>query len=363
MNIAFFIAHPSQYYLFRESIKHLSENNNIYLIYFEKDVIPDLIKGDSLSVKKFKIKKTKRLNKFNFLISFIKKEIELYKILKENSIDVILGSSIAIAHVAKMIGAKSIIFTEDDINVISISAKIGYPFVDNIISPIVCDLGKWEKKSIKYPGYQKLAYLHPKIFEPNYEIASKYIGKDINNFFLIRFSNLTAHHDIGIRGLSDEIASRLIEYLSRYGRLFISSEKKLEEKFENYRLKVDPIDIHHILSFSKLLISDSQSMSVEAAMLGVPSIRISDFAGKISVLEELEHKYNLTFGIKPRNTQMVFNIIEDIMSAADNLFKQRCKIMLNDKINVSQFIIWLISNYPDSVELIRKEIKIYEKFK
>ena len=40
-------------------------------------------------------------------------------------------------------------------------------------------------------------------------------------------------------------------------------------------------------------------MAVEAAMLGTPSLRFNDFAGKIGVLEELEHKYELTFAIPP----------------------------------------------------------------
>ena len=30
---------------------------------------------------------------------------------------------------------------------------------------------------------------------------------------------------------------------------------------------------HHILNFAEMLISDSQSMSVEAAMIGTPSIK------------------------------------------------------------------------------------------
>jgi uncharacterized protein len=71
--------------------------------------------------------------------------------------------------------------------------------------------------------------------------------------------------------------------------------------------------MHHVLANASLLISDSQSMSVEAAMLGVPSLRFSSFAGKISVLEELEHKYKLTFGIDPSSPNKLLFKIEDII--------------------------------------------------
>ena len=39
-----------------------------------------------------------------------------------------------------------------------------------------------------------------------------------------------------------------------------------------------------------MLVCDSQSMTVEAAILGIPSIRYSDFSGRIGVLEELEKR-------------------------------------------------------------------------
>ena len=57
--------------------------------------------------------------------------------------------------------------------------------------------------------------------------------------------------------------------------------------------------MHHILAYAKLIISDSQTMTAESAVLGVPSLRINTFVGKISYLEELEYVYGLTFGFLP----------------------------------------------------------------
>ena len=112
---------------------------------------------------------------------------------------------------------------------------------------------------------------------------------------------MTAHHDVGIKGLTVELVKQVIQIAERKGyTVFISSEAHLDESLLSYQLKINQNDIHPLMAFASLLISDSQSMSVESAMLGVPSIRFSDFAGRISVLEELENVYQLTFGVKTK---------------------------------------------------------------
>lgn len=114
------------------------------------------------------------------------------------------------------------------------------------------------------------------------------------------------------------------------------------------------MDIHHVMAYATILISDSQSMSHEAAMLGVPSIRYNDFAGRISVLEELETKYHLTFGISPDQTDKVFVKISELLSY-QNLYEEfqyRRQLMLNDKIDVTAFITWFLENYPKSRKIM-----------
>ena len=123
--------------------------------------------------------------------------------------------------------------------------------------------------------------------------------------------------------------------------------------------------MHHLLSFSKFFISDSQSMSVEAAILGVPSIRVSTFAGKISVLEELEHKYELTFGVKPENPDMIFKILKKLFknkSLSQNIINKR-NVMIREKIDVSAFLYWFIESYPHSVQKMKNNNNYQYRFK
>jgi predicted glycosyltransferase len=60
--------------------------------------------------------------------------------------------------------------------------------------------------------------------------------------------------------------------------------------------------MHHALAQSAALICDSQSMSVEAAMLGVKSFRLNSFVGKLSVLNELDRR-GLSEGFLPEQAR------------------------------------------------------------
>ena len=97
-------------------------------------------------------------------------------------------------------------------------------------------------------------------------------------------------------------------------------------------------------------------MAAEAGVLGTPFVRINDFVGRLGYLNELENKYHLGFGVTPNNVANVFNIIERLLSG-ENLKKewdQKRKIMLEQKIDFTKYLIDLIENYP----AIIKEIKI-----
>lgn len=114
-----------------------------------------------------------------------------------------------------------------------------------------------------------------------------------------------------------------------------------------------------------MLISDSQSMTMEAAMLGVPSIRFSDLAGRIGVLEELENKYGLTFGIKTSEPERLFQKIHELLGIPDlrQEWQRRREKMLSDKIDVTAFFVWFIENYPESYRIMKANPHYQYRFK
>jgi predicted glycosyltransferase len=184
-------------------------------------------------------------------------------------------------------------------------------------------------------------------------------------YYLIRVSGKEAHHDPGISGLNYTLISKITRILETKGDVYISSENTLNDQLEPYLLKTNPTAMQQILYGAEMLISDSQSMSMEAAMLGVPSIRYSDFAGRISVLEELEHVYRLTFGIKPDSSNKLFEKITEFLSLPDlrNEFEIRRQEMLKDKIDVTAFLVWFISSFPESVKTMKENPEYQNRFK
>lgn len=106
--------------------------------------------------------------------------------------------------------------------------------------PVTCRCGVLENKTVHYEGFMKLAYLHPNRFISDASVLEKYGIFSDKPFFLVRFASLRAHHDNGINGFSTEKAKGLIDILSKYGDVYITSERELEPQFEKYRLHINP---------------------------------------------------------------------------------------------------------------------------
>jgi len=373
MKLLFFLGHPAHFHLFKNVILNLKNNGHIIqIVVKEKDILESLLKYEKweynniLAVANL----TRKNNKFSILFSsgfdLIKKDWKLFKLVRYDKPDIMIGTEASISHIGKLLYISSLITNEDDTKINPEFCYLSYPFVSYIISPKPCKIGRWNYKKISYDGYQKLTYLHPKYFSPNKEIIKKF-NPNFEKYFLIRFVSLTASHDAWVNktGLTCETTKKIIDLLQPFGRIFITSERKLEPELEQYRLNINPIDIHHVLYYADIFIGDSQSMTVESAMLGTPSIRFNSFIGKISVLEELEHKYQLTYGIDVNNPEKLLSKCMELVNIKNikQEFQNRRQKMLADKIDVTAFMVWFIENYPKSVEVMKKNPDFQYNFK
>jgi len=122
---------------------------------------------------------------------------------------------------------------------------------------------------------------------------------------LLRFNAFKAHHDIGAKGLSIENKRKLIAYLETKGKVYITSERNIDEEFKKYQLLLSPEKVHSLIYYATMLIGDSQTMTSEAAILGTPALKCNTFAGKLSVPNELETNTGYVIHIC-RNNRMNF---------------------------------------------------------
>lgn len=368
MNIGVFLGHPAQFHYFKNVVKQLrAKGHEVYFAVKEKDILESLLQSANMPYTK--VRGRRGNSKLAMIWSVFSMDLKIIQFVRKYKIDIMLG--VPPVWGTRLVFHKPVIICgEDDAHITPRTAHLLYPLASAIVTPIACDNGKWNKKSNKYPGFLKLAYLHPNYFTPNKENVRKNGIEPDQPYFLMRFASLNAHHDDGVGGISTEVAQHLIDMLSPYGKIYITSERPLEPQFEQYRLHINPLDIHHIMAYATIYIGDSQSMANEAAMLGTPSLRFNDFVGKkkIGVMEELEHVYGLTFGISSHEPEQLYAKVEEFLALAAKgklreEFQKRRQKMLADKIDVTAFFTWFIENYPNSKDETRKADFDWNQFK
>jgi hypothetical protein len=161
------------------------------------------------------------------------------------------------------------------------------------------------------------------------------------------------------------LANNIITILKTKGVVYISAERKLPAEFEDLKLKIKSSQLLNFMVDVDLYIGDSQTMAAEAAVLGTPSIRFNDFVGKLGYLEELEHKYGLTFGIKTSEPEKLLQKVDELLAIPDlkEEWQRRREKMLSEKIDVTGFMVWFIENYPDSVRVMKENPDYQYNFK
>jgi len=363
MNLLFYLGHPAHFHLFKLPILEFkSRGHNVKICIKSKDMLEELcVKSD------FKFENILPEGRSNTSLSIgwslIKRDYRLLLRALKFKPDLIIGAPSDIGHVGRLANIPTIVYNDDDISVVPYAAKFGWPFVSVLVCPTACNMGKYSSKTCFYHGYQKLSYLHPNHFLPNRHHI-RHLSNSGSEYIILRFVGLTAHHDKGIYGFDINFAGQLIDLLSSKVKVFISSEKPLPSAFEKYTLTIEPDKIHHALYYAKFFVGDSQSMALESALLGTPSVRFSSFAGKIGVLEELEKKYQLTYAFPPNDKYSLIELVKRWIKEPDlkRQWSERRQIMLKDVIDLSAFSVWFIENYPNSYKIIKSNPEYQNRF-
>ena len=364
MRILIYLGHPAHFYNYKNVIPRLkNDGHQVEILIKKKDVLQELLDNNGMPYHNI-LKEGRKDTKLGILWGTLKRAWRLNVFCAKFKPDLLTGTSVENSWIGKLRHIPVININEDDADVVPKYAKLSYPWADEILTPMVCDNGRWNKKSVKYNGYHELAYLHPNNFTPDRSIVEKYFPTD-SPYFLIRFAKLKAHHDKGIKGIDTYIAQKLIHLLLPHGRVFISSERELEPIFEQYRINIRPIDMHHVMAYADLYLGDSQTMAAEAGVLGIPFVRFNDFVGRIGYLRELENDYQLGYGIKTNEVDKLFRTVSELISMPNRkvVFQQRRQRMLADKIDFASFLTWFIENYPQSKSDFRNNPDIQYTFK
>lgn len=360
MRILIDIGHPAHVHLFKHfAWEMMAKGHDILFTCREKEFEIELLKQCGFTYKSFGKKYKSTLGKILGMIEFDVKELIAGIKFKP---DVFLShGSMYAAHAAFLMRKPHIAF-EDTYNLEQV--RLYLPFTKQVLTsdydhPIKSD------KVIKYAGYHELAYLHPKRFSPNILVLNEIGIKPDEKFVIVRFVSWNASHDIGHKGISLENKMKAIEEFSRYSKVFISSEGELPVELEQFRIKISPDKLHDLLAYSSLMWGESFTIPAECSVLGVPSV--INHNTRSLYLKEQEEKYGLCYNfsesLEDQNKAIEKGIEILKSSGLREEWQAKRNKMLNDKIDVTAFLVWFIENYPQSAKIMKENPNYQYNFK
>ncbi len=346
MKIIVDIGHPGHVHLLRHVADELRQRGNTVLysvrdipvakhlmqIYGMQPWLDLGAKSDSLAGK---------------AMTVLRQDCELLHFVRANKIDLGLSSGISLCHVSRLTRLKSIVFDDDDDIVEPLVTRFGHPFASAVFTPNC--IKRSTKHAVYYSGTHELAYLHPNRFRPDPKVPEKAGIKPGERYFIMRFVAMKGHHDMGEQGLTQEQKLELIRRLEPHGRVIITSERTQGQEFEPYRIPVPPEEIHSLMAYSSMFVGDSQTMTSEAAVLGVPALKCNSFAGRLSVPNMLEHKYGLCYAYPVEHFNNMLQQIEQLLARNPNELRnewqEKRRKLLNEMVDPTSFFVDYIEKH------------------
>lgn len=226
----------------------------------------------------------------------------LHGLIAQGSFEIILTRNPSGAIAARFAGVPSV-FDTDDGREARLHFRLAHAAATVTTTPelLTDDLGQRHRR---YRGLKTMAFLHPDRFAPRESVLAEYeLGPD-EPIVVVRFSSNKSSHDRGIRSIPFDLRAAIEAQASEAAHAVISVEGEgtFLRRFSGERTVVAPDDFLHLLAFSDLHVGDSGSVTMEAAALGVPTLRIAD--SRRSTITELARRYGLVedFPLQARRT-------------------------------------------------------------
>lgn len=358
MRILIDMGHPAHVHFFKHFIKEMKERGHEVLITTrDKQIIKDLLQSGGFN---FHTVGQVREGFVPLLLEWAQRDIGIYRIARRFRPDILMGiGNPSIAHAATLLRKPSIIFTDTE------HARFGngitFPFATTICTPSCYrdDLGK---KQVRYDGYHELAYLHPNRFTPDPAVLTE-AGLTLDDcFVIVRLVSWGASHDVGARGIRDKIA--LVNALEPYARVLITSEGELPAELQPFQVGVSPEKLHDLLAFATLYIGEGATTASECGVLGTHAIYVNTL--RIGYTDEEGEKYGLisTFSDPGDMDDGVINKAVELLKDPDLERKgtEKRARLLNDKIDVTEFMVWFVENYPNTLMEIKDKHGLPDPF-
>jgi predicted glycosyltransferase len=263
------------------------------------------------------------------------RDAALWRLVRRTQPDIMCGfGGVAIAHVGRLLGIPAISFY--DTERAQLQNRLSLPFLSHLYAPESYRGPEAKGRTTRFPGTKELSYFHPQNFRPDRKTAiDAGLDPERRNVF-VRLVNWASSHDLGRHGWPAESLRALIGSLSGTARVHLSSERSLPDEFSPHMYRGPAHAVHHLLAHSDVYIGESATMSVEAALLGVPAIYAADdWRGYV---DELAHQslIKTVADVTPGSLQHAVQI----MFAWDREAQaRRLATWLRGKPNLAQYVV------------------------
>ena len=355
VNIYLDISHPAYAHALMPFMRVMQAKNHRLLISArDKDLTQSLLKHNGFEyINRGKGRRSLAGKIYDCLVQLKR----LYPVIRQFKPDIVVSySSYIAALLGKLLGKP--VLTFEDTEKVSLLHLCNRALSSYMITP-ACFESDFGVKHLRFAGYKELAALHPSSFN----VSSAAIPG--GQYFVLRFVSWQAWHDRGHRGVSPEKKKDIVNLLSKHGKVYISSENPMHEHRTEQQLPVPPERMHDLIAGASLFFGESASMAAEAAVLGVPAIYI-DNTGR-GYTRELEQKFGLVsnFGEADAEVSKAIQKAEMLITRPglkQEMMKKR-QIMLDEKIDVTAFMVWFVGNYPESVKIMKENPANQYRFK
>ncbi len=350
MKILIDIGHPAHVHFFAAPIKiWQAQGCDVIITSRHKEIATDLL--DAKNLPHIVLSSMTDGGFAGMAKELLQRDKRLYQMVRREKPDILTGiGGIFIAHVGLVSRTPSIVFY--DTENAKLSNLITYPFCSLVAAP-ACYNAWLPQRHLKYPGYHELSYLHPDYFKPSIKTAVE-CGLDPEKpTFLIRTVSWQANHDISEQGWNADLLRQTVNYLAERGKVLISAEGNLPADLIKYRYKGAADKMHHLMGHLALFVGESATMASECAVMGVPAIYAAE-TGR-GYTDEQEKSYGLVKNVRMLEwPNLQAALTEMLATPADKWRAARAKL-LREKIDVARFVAELVTGYPESVAIFRKQ--------
>lgn len=352
MKVLIEIGHPAHVHFFRNAIEIWKrQGHDMMVVSRDKDITSYLLMAYGIDA--VCLSKAGR-GVIGLFTEMLLRDYRIWTLSRRFSPDIMTSiGGTWISQIARLIKTPAVVFY--DTENATVSNAMTYPLLSALCTPKCYQKAtRLGSRHLRYPGYHELAYLHPCRFTPDEKVIARFGIKKSDRYFVVRFIAWEAGHDVGEKGIPSKSKKDLVHFLAQYGRVFITSEGDLPQELMRFALQIPPEHMHHLMAFSTMVVGESATMASEAAVLGVPAIFISDASR--GYIDEQEQHYGLVFHFMSTQIGRALEKISDLIHNIhlDDEWQKKRKMMLNDTIDVTAFVVDFINSYPDSLARYRQ---------